>query len=77
MLYVKMAKFDHEKLDACALQLQFLTWVTDFQIELSQPSLISTRDFARSTGWGKPFGAAKHGGSEWKALGATTSESIG
>lgn len=36
--------FDHEKLDVYALELEFLTWVTDFQIELSQPSLISTRE---------------------------------
>jgi four helix bundle protein len=39
-----MAIFDHEKLDVYALELEFLTWVTDFQIELTQPSLISTRE---------------------------------
>jgi four helix bundle protein len=39
-----MAIFDHEKLDVYALELEFLTWVTDFQIELTRPSLISTRE---------------------------------
>lgn len=36
--------FDHEKLDVYALELEFLTWVTDFQIELTRPSLVSTRE---------------------------------
>lgn len=37
-------RFDHEKLDVYGLELEFLTWVTDFLIELSQPSRIPTRE---------------------------------
>lgn len=37
-------RFDHEKLDVYGLEQEFLTWVTDFLIELSQPSRIPTRE---------------------------------
>ena len=40
----KPPRFDHEKLDVYGLELEFLTWVTDFLIELSQPSRIPTRE---------------------------------
>jgi four helix bundle protein len=41
---IEMAMFDHEKLDVYGLELEFLTWVTEFQIELAQPLLVSTRE---------------------------------
>lgn len=36
--------FDHEKLDVYQLELKFLTWVTDFLVELAAPSPISRRE---------------------------------
>jgi four helix bundle protein len=44
MLYLNWPCSITEKLDVYAPELEFLTWVTDFQIELTQPSLISTRE---------------------------------
>src|SRR5215472_18574730 len=36
--------FDHEKLDVYQLELKFLTWVTQFLADISDPSLAQTRE---------------------------------
>jgi four helix bundle protein len=36
--------FDHEKLDVYQLELKFLTWVTQFLVDISGPSLVQTRE---------------------------------
>src|SRR5262249_5481872 len=36
--------FDHEKLDVYQLELKFLTWVTQFLADISDPSLTRTRE---------------------------------
>ena|SRR6516165_12799597 len=41
---VSLAHFDHEKLDVYQLELKFLTWVTQFLADLSEPSLAPTRE---------------------------------
>jgi len=41
---VSLPHFDHEKLDVYRLELKFLTWVTQFLADLSEPSLAPTRE---------------------------------
>jgi hypothetical protein len=38
------AIFDHEKLDVCGLQLQFVAWTADFLIEASQSPVAHRRE---------------------------------
>ena len=38
------AIFDHEKLDVYQLELKFLTWVTQFLVDMSCPSPTQTRE---------------------------------
>ena len=61
------AIFDHEKLDVYQLELKFLTWVTQFLVDMSFRIVNADARVERATGPRKSLRVAEYCRRQWEA----------
>jgi hypothetical protein len=66
--------FDHEKLDVYQLEFKFLTWVTQFLADISDPSLAQTRELREQIDRASLSALSKYRQRQWETTGTPASQ---